>query len=489
MPSVLDTKHALRVVRASSVDGHFREASVARRNNWRHVVLSASVRVGVALSAALAFIGLLVSAPAQPAAAYPLGPGYSLVASDGGIFTFGQSQFYGSAGGHPLNAPVVGAAEDPFLEGYWLVASDGGVFAYGSAGFYGSAGGHHLNQPIVGMAPTPSGLGYWLVAADGGVFSFGDAHYFGSTGAHPLNQPVVGMAATPDGQGYWLVAADGGIFSFGDAHYYGSTGGYRINAPVVGMAATPDGGGYWLVASDGGIFSFGDAKFYGSTGGYHLNKPVVGMGATPNGKGYWLVAADGGIFTFGDAGFHGSTGAMTLNKPVIAMLVRPTLAVKVDPYVPETGESSNWVNTGSGWQLQLNNAGGGSVPAGARVLGVAGIDVSQLQTLGFTVASGVCSGATPYFLLTAYDPTTKAIDIRSYDCAKGGGAGGVETFDPVTGVSGGGGAAPLPSNDVVESLDIVQVTPGTSTALTDIQVAGLTITDYRTFTQAGTIIG
>ena len=123
------------------------------------------------------------------------------------------------------------------------------------------------------------------------------------------------------------------------------------------------------------------------------------------------------------------------------------------------------------------------------MLGVAGIDVSQLQTLGFTVASGVCSGATPYFLLTAYDPVTKAIDTRSYDCARGGGPGGVETFDPVTGVSGGGGAAPLPADDVVESLDIVQSTPGASTALTDIQVAGLTITDYRTFTQAGTIIG
>jgi hypothetical protein len=36
--------------------------------------------------------------------------------------------------------------------GYWLVASDGGVFAYGDAGFFGSHGGKPLNQPIVGMA-------------------------------------------------------------------------------------------------------------------------------------------------------------------------------------------------------------------------------------------------------------------------------------------------------------------------------------------------
>ena len=48
--------------------------------------------------------------------------------------------------------------------GYWSVASDGGVFSYGDANFYGSTGSIHLNKPIVGMAPTPSGKGYWLVA-------------------------------------------------------------------------------------------------------------------------------------------------------------------------------------------------------------------------------------------------------------------------------------------------------------------------------------
>jgi hypothetical protein len=36
-------------------------------------------------------------------------------------------------------------------QGYWLVASDGGIFTFGDAGFYGSEGGHVLNKPIVGM--------------------------------------------------------------------------------------------------------------------------------------------------------------------------------------------------------------------------------------------------------------------------------------------------------------------------------------------------
>ena len=84
--------------------------------------------------------------------------------------------------GGTLNAPIVGMASDPSGSGFWLVASDGGVFSFGSAHFYGSTGAMHLWQPIVGMAATPSGHGYWLVAADGGIFSFGDAHFHGSTG-------------------------------------------------------------------------------------------------------------------------------------------------------------------------------------------------------------------------------------------------------------------------------------------------------------------
>ena len=59
--------------------------------------------------------------------------------------------------------------------GYWLAAADGGVFSFGDAGFHGSAGDIALNQPIVGMAASPTRRGYWMVAADGGIFSFGDA--------------------------------------------------------------------------------------------------------------------------------------------------------------------------------------------------------------------------------------------------------------------------------------------------------------------------
>ena len=203
-----------------------------------------------------------------------------------------------------------------YLKGYWMVASDGGVFAFGDAGFYGSTGSLVLNSPIVGMATTPDGRGYWLVAADGGLFAFGDAGFYGSLGGVRLNRPIVGMAATPDGKGYWMVASDGGVFAFGDAGFYGSTGSLVLNRPIEGIAATPDGRGYWMVASDGGVFAFGDAGFYGSTGSLVLNRPIVGLGTDFRSGGYRLVAADGGVFSF-DAPFYGSLGGLPLNRPIV----------------------------------------------------------------------------------------------------------------------------------------------------------------------------
>ena len=119
--------------------------------------------------------------------------------ADGGVRVYLPSEgcpsvFYGSAFSAALNQPIVGIASTPDGQGYWLVASDGGVFSYGDAHFYGSTGDISLNKPIVGMASTSDGRGYWLVASDGGVFAFGDAAFYGSMGGTPLNQPIVGIA-------------------------------------------------------------------------------------------------------------------------------------------------------------------------------------------------------------------------------------------------------------------------------------------------------
>ena len=284
-------------------------------------LLKRAVALLILVIPALAALGVV--GPTSPAKAATDGKGYWEVASDGGIFSFGDAEFQGSMGGSPLNQPIVGMAAHPSGDGYWFVAADGGIFSFGASKFFGSMGGSPLNRPIVGMAAHPSGEGYWLVADDGGIFSFGASKFFGSMGGSPLNQPIVGMAAHPSGNGYWFVAADGGIFSFGDSKFFGSMGGSPLNQPIVGMAAHPSGNGYWFVASDGGIFSFGDAKFFGSMGGQRLNLPIVGMAAHPSGNGYWFVASDGGIFSFGDSKFFGSMGGSKLNRPVVGMAATP----------------------------------------------------------------------------------------------------------------------------------------------------------------------
>jgi hypothetical protein len=96
--------------------------------------------------------------------------------------------------------------------GYWLVASDGGIFTFGDAPFYGSTGNLRLNKPIEAMIPTPDGLGYWMVASDGGIFTFGDATFHGSLGGRTLSAPIAGMI--PNGAGYTLIGQDGQEYPF-----------------------------------------------------------------------------------------------------------------------------------------------------------------------------------------------------------------------------------------------------------------------------------
>jgi uncharacterized protein YkwD len=223
-----------------------------------------------------------------------------------------------------LNQPIVGMAPTPDGGGYWLVATDGGIFTFGDAHFYGSTGNIRLNRPIVGITSTPSGHGYWMVASDGGIFSFGDAHFYGSTGNIRLNKPIVSMTRTIDGRGYWMVASDGGIFSFGDAHFYGSTGNIRLRRPIIGMARTPTGHGYWMAASDGGIFTFGDARYYGSEGGQWLSAPIAGMSSNPTAPGYWMVSADGHVYSFGHATNLGSATNLMAGQPAINITSAPS---------------------------------------------------------------------------------------------------------------------------------------------------------------------
>ena len=282
---------------------------------------------------ALTVVSVAPLPPLQPAPFPTANPGYWLVASDGGIFTFGDAAYDGSTGARPSEPTHRGHGGHSRRKGYWLVAADGGIFTFGDARFFGSTGAVRLNQPIVGMAATPTGtaIGWWppMVAFSPSVTPllrlYRDLH---------LNAPVVGMAATPDGHGYWLVAADGGIFTFGDAGYFGSTGAMRLNQPIVGMAATPDGQGYWLVAADGGIFTFGDAGYFGSAPSSNPLGHVVGISPTSNGQGYWIAANNGAVDSFGNAAPGGSSAGLSLNEPIVGVAAVPPAPTVLTAPVP-----------------------------------------------------------------------------------------------------------------------------------------------------------
>ena len=259
-----------------------------------------------------------------------------------------------------LNREIVGIAATPTGQGFWQVAGDGGIFTGGDAQFFGSTGSYRLNQPIVGMASTRSGNGYWLVASDGGIFAFGDANFFGSTGSYRLNQPIVGMASTPSGNGYWLVASDGGIFAFGDANFFGSTGGMRLNGSIVGMTPTRTGAGYWLAANDGGVFSFGDAEFYGSTGGGCLGSRTVGMSSNILFNGYFTTTADGQARAFSPTSkvsCSGTTasGATSAESAIATDMFNRVNAERAARGLPALRWSPSLATNARNWSVTMNN--------------------------------------------------------------------------------------------------------------------------------------
>ncbi len=79
--------------------------------------------------------------------------------------------------------------------GYWLVASDGGVFAFGDARFYGREATGKTAPTIVGIAPSPYGRGYWLAGAKGQVYGFGSAPYEAPSSTKAPSAPIVAISA------------------------------------------------------------------------------------------------------------------------------------------------------------------------------------------------------------------------------------------------------------------------------------------------------
>lgn len=189
----------------------------------------------------------------------------------------GARSFY--TGDLPNGESVVDIEANPVGDGYWLLTSIGGI--YTSAGgdrpprFFGSVVGvweAGKDGRPAGMAADPLGRGYWIVFENGRVlacdgFSPGAPQalcrgerlpHYGDLGTK-LSSPegaAVGIAADPLGRGYWIAGRDGGLFTFPDQSDEVKYLGNQRVTTTTGVAAAPWGGGYWM-ASESDARPFG----------------------------------------------------------------------------------------------------------------------------------------------------------------------------------------------------------------------------------------
>jgi len=148
---------------------------------------------------------------------------------------------------------------------------DGGIFSYGDAPFYGSAAtvpGRHRRDG--GLTRRPRLLGG---EHDGRIFNYGDAALRRYTSAAP-QRPHCGHHPRPGDRRHCSWAPTGRLRLRSallrlDGSIHLKPAWWRCSPPATGTA-------YWFVACDGGVFSYGDAPFRGSMAA-PLNRPMVGM--------------------------------------------------------------------------------------------------------------------------------------------------------------------------------------------------------------------
>lgn len=322
-------------------------------------MLSIRWRLGVAITAALCALGVLVVAlPMSAHASKPRGgltsyAQYTSIAASpgGGVWTqlgdgapSAKTQSLGGAPNLGSEDRQGSIAANPSGDGYYIVTVDGKIVSRGSgvqpwtslrtAGYDGAE--------VMGAAVTADGSGLWAVDRLGRVWALGTAPVFGDR--QGSGETPTGIVGTPSGKGYYIVEADGGVFAYGDAVFLGSTGGEKPgghhvtgialhttttqgpgkpgppawckpwnDVPPCDQVATPGPiyekvTGYWLVADDGGISPFGTAPFYGSTGG-NTDDAITSITALPNKAGYAIVHA-----STGDAEVFTSTGHQRLTS-------------------------------------------------------------------------------------------------------------------------------------------------------------------------------
>lgn len=207
--------------------------------------------------------------------------GYDILTSFGGIYSFGDSQYYGNLIDHGYPGPAIGLATTPSGRGYDILTTWGGIYTFGDAQYFGNLVDHSYPGTAVALANTPSGHGYAILGPTGSLYTFGDASYFGNLIDHGYPGRAVSLAYTPSGNGYSILTDSGAIYTFGDAPYFGNLLDHGYPGTAVSLAATGTGGGYSILTTSGAIYSFGDAQYFGNLIDHGYPPPAVALANTP----------------------------------------------------------------------------------------------------------------------------------------------------------------------------------------------------------------
>ena len=207
--------------------------------------------------------------------------------------------------------------------GYNILTSFGGIYSFGDAQYFGNLIDHGYPGPAIGLAETPNGGGYDILTTFGGIYSFGNAQYFGNLIDHGYPGPAVALSMTSTGRGYAILTNFGGIYTFGDARYFGNLIDHGYPGSAVSMAYTPTGNGYAILTDAGAIYTFGDAQYFGNLLDHGYPGPAAGLAYTRSGKGYQILTKAGAIYTFGDAVYYGNLLDHAYPGPAVALSDTP----------------------------------------------------------------------------------------------------------------------------------------------------------------------
>ena len=123
-------------------------------------------------------------------------------------------------------------APTPDGKGYWLVASDGGIFNFGDADFDGSAAGGPALDPAERVVASPSGQGYWVEDQNGTAYPFGDA-----TGSPPTEALMFAPVTSGDRAVLFAFA------QLGKPYIWGGNGPVGYDCSGLALASWENGAG------------------------------------------------------------------------------------------------------------------------------------------------------------------------------------------------------------------------------------------------------